>query len=261
MQLWLPFSVSFAYLFAAGLFYRVYRAKLSPFVALGVLVLACQGHAFALASALQVGEALNFSIFYVISIFSWSVSAVAVFALWRRTEALAGMLIALMSAVFVLLPLLAPVSKPFLRSDMSLGLLWHILSSIAAWTVLSIAVVHAGIYYFFFQRLKQKKRLVPHVLALTGLERMMMGLSAMGLVILSIALITGWWFVENLFAQHLLYKTVFTMLAWLVLVLWFVGWWQGRRGGMRTTTALMAAYGFLLLGYVVNNVFLQFVMK
>lgn len=258
MQLWLPFLVSFSYLIASLLLYRVYLGKFSSLIATAVLVFAVQGHAFVLIKSLTVGNAFDLSVFKVISIYSWSVSAAIVFVAWRRSEALAVAVIAFMSAIFVLIPYASGVSKPFLKSDMALGFIWHILSSIAAWTVLSIAFVHAGIYIYLFQQLKAKKRLTYHPTALAGLERVILILGAIGLLLLLISLVTGWFFVEDLFDQHLLFKTIFTLLSWLFLLRLFLGWLINRQGGIKLVFILMTSYALLLLGYVINNVILQF---
>ena len=67
-----------------------------------------------------------------------------------------------------------------------------------------------------------------------------------GFAVLTLALFSGFLFVENLFAQHLVHKTVLSCLAWVVFAMLLFGRW---RFGWRGRTALRwALSGFALLG-------------
>ena len=217
MQLWLPHAVAAGYLVCAALFFRVYRKQLLPLWALGALVLVCQGHALVLIQSVRAGDALNLSVFNVVSIYAWAIAVFAFFGLWRQAEALPGMLISLINAVCVVLPVWLVSEKPFLTT-LSTGMALHILVSIAAWTVLSLAFLHALLYTWVFQMLKRKQLTGGAPIALVGIERVMMVMAAVGAVLLTVSLFSGWLFVEDLFAQHLWHKTVLTMLSWLVLL-------------------------------------------
>ncbi|MDO5091284.1 MAG: cytochrome c biogenesis protein CcsA [Cardiobacteriaceae bacterium] len=260
MQLWLPVVVAAGYLLCAALFFRVYREKLHPLFALGVLVLVCQGHALVLIRSVRAGEALNLSVFNVVSIYAWAIAVVAFFGLWRRAEALPGVLIALINALCVLLPVFFVSEKPFLAA-LSAGMKLHILLSVAAWSVLSLAFVHALLYAWVFQSLKRKRLAGGAPIALVGIERVMMVMTAIGAALLSASLLSGWMYVEDLFAQHLWHKTVLTMLSWLVLLWTLFVWLVRRERGMRLAYRLMMAYALLLAGYVLSNVVLQFVIR
>lgn len=260
MQPWLPIIVALGYLGCAALFFSVYRKRLSALVALGALVLVCQGHALVLIQSVRAGDALNLSVFNVVSIYAWAIAVLAFFGLWRQAEALPGVLISLINAVCVLLPLWLVSEKPFLPS-LSAGLMSHILLSIAAWTVLSLAFLHALLYAWVFQMLKRKKLTGGAPIALVGIERVMIVMAAVGAVLLTASLLSGMLFVEDLFAQHLWHKTVLTFLSWLT-VLWTLGAWLFlHQRGMQLVRKLMLAYGLLLAGYVLSNVILQFVIR
>ena len=259
MQLWLPHVVAAGYLVCAALFFRVYRRKLPPLWALGALVLVCQGHALVLIQSVRAGDALNLSVFNVLSIYAWAIAVMAFFGLWRQAEALPGMLIALANALCVLLPVWLVSEKPFL-TNLSTGMALHILFSIAAWTLMTLAFLHALLYAWVFQLLKQKKLTGGAPIALVGIERVMMVMAGVGALLLTASLLSGWLFVNDSLARHLWHKTVFTVLSWLVVlggsgdyVLW-------HKRGMRVAGKLMLAYGFLLVGYVLSNIVLQFVI-
>lgn len=81
------------------------------------------------------------------------------------------------------------------------------------------------------------------------MERWLFSLIGMGFFLLSTALLSGLWFIENWFAQHLIQKTALSIAAWLVFgtLLWGrqrYGW----RGQVATRWAL-SGYGALILAY------------
>jgi ABC-type uncharacterized transport system permease subunit len=67
-----------------------------------------------------------------------------------------------------------------------------------------------------------------------------------GFALLTLALVSGAFFIENLFAQHLVHKVVLAMIAWVVFGVLLLGRW---RFGWRGRTALRwTISGYVLLG-------------
>ena len=231
MQLWLPLFTIFAYVAAAAGFVRVYRKplrRINPLWVLGILVCACQGHALSLIVSLQANGHLNLSIFNMVSVNAWFVACISVFWLWRASMALGGVVICLVSAVAVALPL---------------------------------AFLHAALYGWLFRRLKRKQLKDISVSSLVSLERVMMLQAVTGFILLAIALLTGWMFVDDLFAQHLVHKTVLTLLAWLALGWMLFSYYIREQRGLTLVLEMCAAFSLLLTGYVLSNVILQFILN
>jgi len=67
-----------------------------------------------------------------------------------------------------------------------------------------------------------------------------------GFGLLSISLLLGFIDTTNLLAQHLVHKTVFSLLSWLVFGALLVGHWRFGWRGQRS--ANMTLYGVILLG-------------
>jgi ABC-type uncharacterized transport system permease subunit len=64
--------------------------------------------------------------------------------------------------------------------------------------------------------------------------------------VLTLSLFSGFIFVRDLFAQHLIHKTVLSCLAWVVFAVLLFGRWRfGWRGRVARTWTLS---GFALLG-------------
>jgi ABC-type uncharacterized transport system permease subunit len=124
----------------------------------------------------------------------------------------------------------------------------HIVLSTLAYALLTIAIALAIALRLLDQRLRSRKPL-GWLTALPSVEALEAGtfqaLTA-GFAVLTLALFSGFVFVDNLFAQHLVHKTVLSCLAWVVFAVLLFGRWRfGWRGRTATTWALS---GFALLG-------------
>jgi ABC-type uncharacterized transport system permease subunit len=146
-----------------------------------------------------------------------------------------------------------------LVSDDSLGLTVHIVSSVMAFGVLSIAAVYALFVALIdhFLRRHRLNRLMRNLPALEVLEGHLFQLITAGFMILTVSLATGWIFVSDLFEQHLAHKTILSCLAWLVfgVLLWgrYFRGWRGRLA-VRLTLAGMV---ILLLSYFGSKLVLE----
>src|SRR3546814_5626645 len=81
---------------------------------------------------------------------------------------------------------------------------------------------------------------------LTELETLLFRTNGVGFVLLTATLLTGVLFVDDLFAQHLVHKTVLSILSWLAFGALLIGRWRwGWRGAVaaRWTLAAMELQG------------------
>ena len=96
---------------------------------------------------------------------------------------------------------------------------------------------------------------------LVELETLLFRTIATGFVLLSATLLTGVLFVEDLFAQHLVHKTVLSVLSWLVFGVLLLGRW---RQGWRGRTAVhwtFAAMVLLVLAFFGSKFVLELVLQ
>jgi ABC-type uncharacterized transport system permease subunit len=139
----------------------------------------------------------------------------------------------------------------------------HIVSSIAAFGVLSVAAVYAFFVTLIdhFLRRHHLNRLIRTLPALETLESLLFQLISAGFVLLTVSLGTGLLFVSDLFAQHLAHKTFLSIMAWLVFgtLLWgrrFRGW-RGRVAVRMTLAGVL----LLLLSYFGSKLVLEVIFE
>jgi len=146
------------------------------------------------------------------------------------------------------------------------GLDWrlqlHAWCALLAYATLAIAALLALMLWAQERALRRRQfhgwlRALP---PLTELELLLFRTIAVGFVLLTATLLTGVLFVENLFEQHLVQKTVLSVLSWLLFGGLLLGRW---RYGWRGTTAVrwtLAAMALLVLAFFGSKFVLELVL-
>jgi len=143
------------------------------------------------------------------------------------------------------------------------GLLSHILLSIIAYSVLSIAAVQAILLIVQDRQLKHKHmsgiiRVLP---PLQTMDRLLFEMLGIGTLLLTLAIASGFLFLDDLFAQHLVHKTTFTLLAWIVYTALVLGHWKfGWRGNVASKWTLVGT-ALLILAYFGSKLVLEIILK
>src|SRR5690606_10033336 len=96
---------------------------------------------------------------------------------------------------------------------------------------------------------------------LTELETLLFRTVAAGFILLSATLLTGVLFVENLFAQHLVHKTVLSVLSWLVFGGLLLGRWRGGWRGRVAVRWVLVAMALLVLAFFGSKAVLELILR
>ena len=172
-------------------------------------------------------------------------------------------LIALPTSVLILVAE-GLISTPVLEiTQTSPGMALHIITSIVAFGVLSIASVYAMFVTLIDHLLRTHSfnSLVRTLPALDTLEELLIHLIQAGFTILSVALITGLIFVDDLFGQHLGHKTLLSFFAWLIFALLLWGRWKKGWRGRVTSRMTIAGIAVLLLAYFGSKLVLEIILE
>ena len=93
------------------------------------------------------------------------------------------------------------------------------------------------------------------------MESVLFDMIGFGFGLLSLAIISGLLTLDNIFAQHLLHKTILTILAWCIFGALLMGhYWRGWRG-QRAIRFTLAGFGVLLLGFYGTKVVLELILQ
>jgi len=139
----------------------------------------------------------------------------------------------------------------------------HIFSSLLAYSLLSISAFQAVFLAVQDYQLHHKRpgwvmqRLPP----LQVMETLLFQIMALGVILLTISLFSGFWFLSDIFAQHLVHKTVLSIIAWWVFIILLWGHWQyGWRGRIAIYWSL-SGFFFLMLAYFGSKFVLELILK
>lgn len=213
-------------------------------------------HLISLIPLLFNGHTLQFSLTLSISLIAWiSASALLLTNINKHTEML-GIFIFPIAALTTLLPFAQPETQPI---ELALGA--HILLSIIAYSIMGLAAAQAILYSIQEKRFRQKQltTLFKALPPLQIMEKTLVQLVLMGFIALSFALITGGFFIEDMFAQHLMHKTFFAILSWIVYAIFIWGHFKCGWRGQKAAKYTLWAYILLLLSYIGTQVILKLI--
>lgn len=228
---------------------------------LGLLgVLALVAHAFGLRLLLLDNGALLLDFFNAASLLAAAVIALTLLASLRiPVENLLVLLFPLGSLTALLALLPGGTTRPIIEEP---GILAHILLSILAYGLFTIAVVQALLLLLQNRQLKHKhpSGIIRNFPPLQTMESLLFGFLWGGWLLLSLSLLSGWLFLDDLFAQHLVHKTLLACLAWVVFGVLLWGRHQlGWRGGMAIRWTL-AGFLLLMLAYFGSKLVREFIL-
>ncbi|WP_044873673.1 cytochrome c biogenesis protein CcsA [Pseudomonas sp. LFM046] len=142
------------------------------------------------------------------------------------------------------------------------GILAHILLSILAYGLLTMAVFQALLLLLQDHQLKHKhpSGLIKNFPALQTMESLLFSFLWAGWGLLSLSLISGWLFVDNLFAQHLAHKTILSCIAWVVFGVLLWGRHQLGWRGHKAIRWTLAGFCLLMLAYFGSKLVREFIL-
>lgn len=139
----------------------------------------------------------------------------------------------------------------------------HILFSLFAYSILTIAAIQAVLLAWQDQQLHHKRAngFIMQLPPLQVMEQLLFELIWAGVILLSAAIISGAFFIEDMFAQHLVHKTLLSLFAWATFSLLLVGrYWKGWRGRMAIRWTIFG-YLFLMLAYFGTKLALEIILQ
>jgi ABC-type uncharacterized transport system permease subunit len=153
-------------------------------------------------------------------------------------------------------------SQHILVSDGTQNIEVHIILSLLAYSLLSIAALQAVLLAVQDHQLRHKHpggfmRALP---PMRVMESLLFQLIAVGFFLLSLALLSGVIYLEDIFAQHLVHKTALSILAWLVFAILLFGRWQAGWRGRTAIRWTLGGFVALLLAYFGSKLVLEVIL-
>lgn len=218
-------------------------------------------HAMALYPHLITGDGLNLGFFNAVSLVALITVVLLLLAAIKQPIENLGIPILPVAAAAVALATWNPGQHtPIIGGSWQLDL--HILFSVLAYSLFALAAVQAVLLAIQDRHLRNRQpggfiRTLPPLQIMEGLLFQMIGT---GFVLLSAALLTGILFLEDIFAQHLVHKTLLSITAWLIFGILLWGRWKFGWRGRKAIRWTLSGFVFLLLAYFGSKLVLELIL-
>lgn len=204
------------------------------------------------------GGSLNLGFYKVASLIFLAMSVISLVTVLIRPMHMLICALFPLAALAVLVNAFAPATGQPLDGA-SAGVILHIVLALVAFAVLTLAALQGALVSQQTQRLRshQTRGIVRMLPPLDSMERMFYELLTVGTAALTLAIIAGAVFIEDLLGQKLVHKTVLTLVSWAVFSgTLLMHWLRGLRIG--TALALVfSAFATLMLGFFGSKLVLE----
>lgn len=229
---------------------------------LGLLLaaIALASHGYLLYDlTLTVGGRVNLGLFNAAALVAWCCALVAVaLSTVKPADSLVVVLLPL-AATMLALDTLIPGTK-LLLAHLPFGMRLHIALSILAYSLFFVATVQALFLAVAQHKLRQHTPIMSFLPPLPVMEGLMFQLTAIAFGLLTLSLVLGVPYIEDIRGQHLSHKIAFSVLAWLVFATLVLGHLRFDWRGRRALKYVIAGFTLLALAYFGSKIALELVL-
>jgi ABC-type uncharacterized transport system permease subunit len=138
----------------------------------------------------------------------------------------------------------------------------HIMISVIAYSLIMLGAVQAILlaYQDHAIRSHHPGGFIRYLPPIHDMETLLFQFLGFGFVLLSGSLITGFFYLEDIFAQHQAHKTIFSLIAWLILGTLLFGRFQFGWRGRTAVRWTLSAFALLMIGFFGSKLVYQFII-
>jgi ABC-type uncharacterized transport system permease subunit len=206
-------------------------------------------------------QQIDLSFFNVLSLVSWVAVIIVLLFNIKKPALSLGIIIFPFSALAVLLQAIGLDHGHMMYVGIEVKT--HILLSILAFSLLVVASVQAVLFAIQERHLRNHhaggfvRRLPP----METMESFLFQLIRWGFIALTLAIFNGLLFLEDMFQQHMVHKSILSIVAWFVFAILL---WGRRQFGWRGRIAIrwtLAGFITLLLAYFGSKLVLELILQ
>lgn len=236
-------------------------ARGRKFAGLALGVVAVLAHFMLLWQTLFSRETLVFTIVETASLIGLPIGLIALAMSWYRPR-FAGIAAVLLALAGFVAGITDYSPQGFALERRNWEIAAHIVLSTFAYALFTVAAAMSIALALLDSRLRSRKPLgalavLPSVEALESATFYALGV---GFAALTLALFSGFIFVEDLFAQNLSRKTILSCLAWVIFAILLFGRWRFGWRGRTATRWTLSGFGLLGLAYFGSKLVLETIL-
>jgi len=226
----------------------------------GLGVIAVIAHAISAYGVIKSNGGYHFGISEITTLIAVSISLLVLISSIRKP--LQNLFLGLFPLAIAAIIFSLTVRSTYPPTNLSLGLASHVLLSILAYSFITIAAAQAALLAFQNNRLKHGHAggLISKFPPLQDMEVLLFELLWVGQILLSLGIIAGLLFIDNIWGRHgVIHKTFFSILAWIVFAVLL---WGRHQLGWRGVTAIrgtLTGFGLLIIGYYGSKIAIEYI--
>lgn len=246
---------------------RLHKTGLSPrqfLLSLGIFAVSL--HGILLYQSIDTPTGLDLGFFNAVSLATWMIAVLLLLTLLRNSVENLAIILFPLAALSIGLEGFFHAER-ILPLEKVWGVRMHIFSSFLAYSVLSIAAFQA-LFLAIQDRQLHKKHpawILQIFPPLQVMETLLFQMIVIGFLLLSISLATGLMFFTDIFEeivkQHLVHKTILSLLAWLVFAVLLWGRWRYGWRGKTVIQGSLSGFLLLVLAYFGSKLVLELILK
>jgi ABC-type uncharacterized transport system permease subunit len=236
-------------------------AEMSKRMILAPGFLGLGAHLYTVSASMTTPDGINIGFFTALSLVSAFITLFTLVSALRHPIEIIGIAVMPIAALTVSADL-ATTSVHLLPPGSPGGLIFHIVSSIIAYSILGLAALHAIVLSVqnSFLHKHQPGGLIRLLPPLKTMETLLFDAIIIGFICLSLSLLSGMIFLENMFAQHLAHKTILSILAWFVFAILLAGRWLAGWRGRTAIRWTLGGFISLMLAYFGSKFVLEVIL-
>lgn len=218
-------------------------------------------HVLVLKTIIFNPAGVDIGFFSALTFTAWLMATLLVIASFSLPIGCLGLLV--YPFALITLVLRYTTDQHHLLSNIGPGLQTHILFSLLAYSLLSISVAQAILLAIQDKYLHNKhpSGFLHSLPSLETMEIMLFRIITLGVIALSISLLSGFFYLDDMFAQHLVHKTILSLVAWLVFVVLLWGHYKfGWRGKIAIKWSI-SGFTLLMLAYFGSKFVIELVLQ
>jgi len=218
-------------------------------------------HSLALYNSMMSPMGVNLGFYNAMSLVSAFIVLLTLIATWRYPVEILAIILLPVAAITTLLDINSETSH-LLAPGSSKALIFHILTSIIAYSVLALAALQAILLSIQskFLHAHQPGGIIKLMPPLKNMEVLLFEVIVVGFVALTISLGSGLIFLENMFAQQLAHKTMLSIFAWFVFLILLIGHWKLGWRGRTAIRWTLTGFVSLMLAYFGSKFVLEIIL-
>jgi len=230
-------------------------------LALSLGLIAVIFHADILARHIFTDTGLQMGFTHVASLATWFVASLLLLAAFKKPVENLGLFVLPLAAFTLATEYLMPVDH-IIDATAHRGLGVHIMLSILAYSLLGLAAVQAVLLSIQERHLHNRKpagfiRTLP---AMETMETLLVQMITIGFALQTTSLLSGFVYLEDMFAQNLAHKTILSISAWAVFAILLWGRWRFGWRGRTVIRWTLSGFITLVLAYFGSKYVLEIIL-